>query len=853
MFKLQDTVQRETFKKIDEEYHKLRAEEELLELEMRRRGTETLKKNITKAQQKGQESNTIYGHALMQHFILPVAKKLDAFIADALSGRAGRRSRAAVRLEHLDSETVVYIALKNILENITMGASKAKVAEKIGHSIEDEDRFRTFHATMPQYYNKLIKSIGTSPTQGKYRHKRKVLVNRMNAKSVDFKSWEENEYMNVGITMLELFRSEDIGLICYAPQRAKNGKGNLDIVMPTAAALEKIEKKINKTSVVTPTLMPMICEPNDWVRFDSGGYVSPYIRKLKFVLARNKSFQDDLAGKFNEMQGVVDAANTVQKTPWRINKKVYDIVSKIYELNHAVGDLPYRDKLEVPPYPIHLEWIDEKRMTKDSRKKYKAWKESNPDECRRVTIQRAKIHKINSKLKSKRIQVTAILKMAEEYLERKNLWFVIQTDFRGRFYCASPFLNFQSADYARCMLEFANGKAIKTETAACWFLINGANLFGEDKVSLQERVNWAEQNKEKIIACADDPLSNTWWQEADKPFQFVAWCLEVKEFWQQGLGFISHLPVHLDGSCNAYQHMCALLKDEVGGKAVNLLPSETPEDVYGIIADHLKDKLTTDGSQLSNEWLDFGIDRKSTKKVTMTYNYGLTPYSARKYVEEHIEELSEKGKKTAWGEDLFEPSRFLSNILWASIGSNIKAAPKLMVWLQTVARLVARFNRPMLWTTPSGFFVRQEYPQMETARVKTKIGDSTIVVTKLKPSDKKLNRRKQSNGIVANYIHSLDAAALHISVNTAAAYGIKDFALIHDSYGVHAADVELMSQIIRKVFVEMYKREDLLEKFRDDIIKLRLIPQDKIHLIPPLPEKGNLDLDKILESDYFFA
>ena len=41
-------------------------------------------------------------------------------------------------------------------------------------------------------------------------------------------------------------------------------------------------------------------------------------------------------------------------------------------------------------------------------------------------------------------------------------------------------------------------------------------------------------------------------------------------------------------------------------------------------------------------------------------------------------------------------------------------------------------------------------------------------------------------------------------MNTAKAYGIKDFALIHDSYGIHAADVELMSEIIRKVFVEMY-------------------------------------------------
>ena len=47
-------------------------------------------------------------------------------------------------------------------------------------------------------------------------------------------------------------------------------------------------------------------------------------------------------------------------------------------------------------------------------------------------------------------------------------------------------------------LEFAEGKAIENETAACWFLINGANLWGYDKVSLQERVDWAEKHKEFI-------------------------------------------------------------------------------------------------------------------------------------------------------------------------------------------------------------------------------------------------------------------------------------------------------------------------------------------------------------------
>ena len=865
IFKLADITDANALREmVSAEYNKLRAEEEILELEMKNLGRDNFFKKVHTAKEKGQESNTSYGQYLMQRCINPAAQVLEELINEALGGQAGRRSRAALRLQPLNPKTIIFIALKNILENITLGSSKAKVAEKIGHSIEDEARFQFFYHRMPQYFNRLIKNIGTSPSQGKYRHKRRVLVHRMNAKGIEFKKWEDNEYINVGIYLLEIFRmeiffkkknKEAVPLITYDQVRARNKKGYLDIVAATKDTQEKIEKNLISASVATPSLQPMICEPNDWIKFWGGGYVSECIRKLSFILNHSQGYKREMEKRVEEMQGVYDAANTVQKTPWRVNNKIFQVVENVWKLNHAIGDLPYQHALEVPPYPIHIEWKDkeQKRMAKESRPKYLQWKKENPELAREVNIKRAKIRRINSKLSSKRIQVIEILNIARKYKDRDKIWFVIQCDFRGRFYCASPFLNFQSADYARCMLEFADGKAIDNETAACWFLINGANLFGYDKVSLQDRVTWAEENKEAVIACAEDPFNNRWWHEADKPFQFLAWCFEVKGFWEQGLGFISHLPVHLDGSCNAYQHMCALMKDEVGGKAVNLIPSEVPEDIYQIIASNVVKQIKDNPSRVGQEWLNFGIDRKATKKVTMTYNYGLTPFSARKYVEEHIEDLQEKGKQTVWGDDLFEASRFLSNRLWQSIADNIEAAPKLMNWLQAVARLAARNNRPMVWTTPSGFYVRQDYPSMDAKRVKTKIGDSTVVVTKRVKSERRVNRRKSANGIVANYIHSMDAAALHISVNTAQAYGIKDFALIHDSYGVHAADVELMSEIIRKVFVEMYKKEDLLEKFKNDLIKYFCIPRSKVDQIPALPEYGNLDLDQVLESEYFFA
>lgn len=66
----------------------------------------------------------------------------------------------------------------------------------------------------------------------------------------------------------------------------------------------------------------------------------------------------------------------------------------------------------------------------------------------------------------------------------------------------------------------------------------------------------------------------------------LATCMEISNAIRSGdpENFISHLPVHQDGSCNGLQHYAALGRDEYGGKQVNVLPSERPEDVYAEVS-----------------------------------------------------------------------------------------------------------------------------------------------------------------------------------------------------------------------------------------------------------------------------
>src|SRR5437870_3520098 len=59
-------------------------------------------------------------------------------------------------------------------------------------------------------------------------------------------------------------------------------------------------------------------------------------------------------------------------------------------------------------------------------------------------------------------------------------------------------------------------------------------------------------------------------------------------------GLWSHLPVSMDGTCNGYQHLSAMGRDPIGGRATNLVPADEPEDIYQEVADHVSRRVTRD-------------------------------------------------------------------------------------------------------------------------------------------------------------------------------------------------------------------------------------------------------------------
>jgi DNA-directed RNA polymerase len=166
-----------------------------------------------------------------------------------------------------------------------------------------------------------------------------------------------------------------------------------------------------------------------------------------------------------------------------------------------------------------------------------------------------------------------------------------------------------------------------------WFKAHGASKFGLDKISFENRVRWVDEQHETLLAIAADPVGNRTWTEADSPVQFLAWAFEYAAWTADPSGFSSRIPVSLDGTCNGLQNFSALLRDEVGGKAVNLIDGPKPNDIYSDVAERATELLDRmPPSTHRDAWLAHGLNRKITKRTTMTLPYGCTRFACSEFI-----------------------------------------------------------------------------------------------------------------------------------------------------------------------------------------------------------------------------
>lgn len=801
-----------------------------LESEMVGLGAKRYWDKVYQARENGDESSTAYGVQIIKRLLQPLSEHVQEFVDGSLKGRAGRKSLAAKYLQDTHADTVAYLILKEAMNGVSRARKIQEVAIEIASSIEDEERFTKFEMVAKDKWKWASQTVQKQTSS--VSHQRRVLITMMARAAeenveIAWEPWDERTKLLIGIKCIELL-IESTGLFKYVVvgSAKKDSEAKLQA---SQELLDIIQDRSEFCEVLQPVYLPTVIPPKPWTNPYNGGYHSTVVRRIALVKTKNKNYLEELANSVRSMPLVYRAVNRVQETAWAVNTKVLEVMQQVWDSGIVVSGFPARTDIPLPPKPNNI------ATDKESRRE---WKRAA-----------SKVYGKNAQTASKRLQAAKIMYLGAKFKDERAIYFPMQLDFRGRMYAVPSYLNPQGCDAAKGLLQFAEGKPVD-ETAMRWLKIHGANTYGEDKCSMDDRVKWVEENHDAILETARNPLGvSTFWCDADKPWQFLAFCFDYANVVTYGDEYYSTLPVSVDGACNGLQHFSAMLRDSVGGGAVNLLPSALPQDIYGRVATRTTEKVKGDVEQAVNDpyaewWIDHGITRKVTKRSVMVLPYGGTLYSSRQFVQDYMDETGVEL------EDAFKYSSYLAKHIWASIGDVVVAARHAMEWLQSAARATCDEGIPIVWTTPVGLPIMQAYPELSNNIIKTKISGSLVKLSLMGEEFNTLDRRRQCNGISPNFVHSMDACCLMLSTNRAADEGINNFAMVHDSYGTLAADMERMSVCLREAFVEMYQT-DVLADFNTSILS-GLSDANK-QQVPPLPLKGDLNIEAVKDSVYFFA
>jgi DNA-directed RNA polymerase len=419
------------------------------------------------------------------------------------------------------------------------------------------------------------------------------------------------------------------------------------------------------------------------------------------------------------------------------------------------------------------------------------------------------------------------------------------------------------------MLKFADAKPLG-KRGLYWLKVHLANFAGKDKMSFDDRARYVDDNMDKIRESVRNPFSdNPWWMTLDDPFQGLATCYEIIRAIDSGNPetYMCALPVHMDGSCNGLQHYAALGRDTVGGKAVNLLEMDGPQDVYVEVMQEVirrvaeeaervlpfdtskPDSLTREQKKaLKNnqaaKLANGNIDRGVVKRTVMTSVYGVTYIGARQQIQEKLEEkLAEKGfDLDEIDREVFAAAGYLATITMEVMGDLFQGARNTKSWLADCARLISQQGHPVAWISPIGVPAVQPYRQTRPRSVITVMQSLTMTD---EGDDLPVHKSRQCTAFPPNYIHSLDSSHMLLTAVEMDRRGLT-YSAVHDSFWTHACDVDEMNEALRECFVDLYSRP-LLVQLKDSW-ELRYPEVD----FPELPELGDMDLNEVKSATYFF-
>jgi DNA-directed RNA polymerase len=865
-----------------------------LEENSKRAAEDLLKASMEKAKQDGTAADTTLGKKLTDLAWQTCRENVKALIDIAIKPKRGVVGGHTALLKQLidiyddaPDDLAHLLTLASLAEALNacfrQRDSISHIGDKIMSAVLDE---ASIHAYMKdktkkeaQKFNKLL----DERVQLSYRQK--FARNWIQKNGATYIKWSAKERATLGAKLVEaIVKGSDY--FCLK-EHDVNGK-YVACLEPKEWLVETWRKNVDLLANYSYHFIPTIIPPKTWEEPYNGGYYGAYQRFGSLIRMHdggantsNKFIRDYKARLAQvDLTQIYSVLNALQDTPFIVNRDMLAIIHAIMDTGGGLGLPRLEPEAKLPDLP---EPYTEEELKDHKRKQ--------------VTI-----IKRNTARASKTLRLLATVAAADKFKEYEKIYFPWNMDYRGRCYPIPNSLSPQGDDVAKSLLLFADPKPCTSDDDLQWLAIHGANQAGQDKIPLQERAAWIKAHEEQIIHSANDPLGYTWWHDVaqnDYPLEFLAFCIE----WQKARafslthgtlkGFKTGLPIAFDGSCSGLQHFSGLLRDEIGGRAVNLTPSPTVQDIYTIVAEKVNLVLRKDAQEgtpddvkrdaagepakdkqgstipiygskyLAQTWLTFardkygtdGIPRKVCKRSVMTLAYGSGQYGFKEnlladiikpYIYDHPDQSTflDNTHNT-------QAATYMAALIWQAVANTVVKAVEGMKWLQKVAKAITKERNVVTWTTPNGLPVQQNYTEVNLHAFEMRVAKHKKRFYYL-DNQGNIDKRRQANGISPNFIHSMDAAHLQRVVAASHRRGNKNFAMIHDSFGTDLAHAGELFKITREEFVNLYEQQDYFQNFLEDIAYL-LDEKTKKALEESKPSFGNLNIKEVMQSDFCFA
>lgn len=787
-------------------------------------------------------------------------------VAAQISKELERASRITSRpfwfqaLLNIDHHTAAYIGLNYAFIGVGQCTDITNICTNIGKQICVELWREDFQRKDPKLFKRLFEMAKRNHNSPKHRLKAMSAVGGREGHPIE--RWSTEQLVNVGQGLLNCVMVGSQLFEVYDRPKKKFFIKNLGLSEQGRQLVEALKDEIQWMS---PIFRPMLAEPKPWTSFHSGCYHDPKLSSLVPLVRGAKPKQREMieaAFKSEAMQRITRALNAIQSTPFAINQPVLEQVINAWERGDIISKFPRKAKLKVPG-------------------KTKNWDELDAKQRKHVKKTKEKIILRNRAFDADVVNMASDLNLAKELAEHEKFYLPHNLDFRGRIY-PIPTFNHQRADHIRALFRFARGRPLG-EDGAYWLCINVANTGDFDKISkksLDDRITWVNKNQRTLYLIGKKPgLTRHLWQQADKPFSFLAACIDFAGYVENGDEHISYIPPAMDGTNSGVQHYSAGLRDEKGGATVNLVPKDKPADVYQIVADRVNEELQHDKSDVAALWRKHGVTRKVVKRNVMTFAYSSEKFGFRQQQMEDLMKPLEDDvlegiiKEHPFGEDNGSAAAtYIADKVWVAVNDVVEKAAEGMRFIQKCAQLCAHEAKPLIWTSPIGLPVVHSYEDYDVNRVRIFLYDKEIMPSEASKNSKitedgdvyncimlnlrtkpkgTLDKMKQRNAAAPNFIHSLDASHLMFSVLAGIEEGMEDFMLIHDSFATHACDTGTWGYRIREQFVAMYEHFDVMQRLYNSTY-MQLDDKSRMSMVE-VPESGKLDLREVLQSAYAFA